>query len=472
MPDGSLLNPDYWIEYHSMIRILRPFVKPYHLEKVISKMNTGSNNLVSTLVGGEYRYISDFLKFCPDCVVQDEHDYGEAYWHLLHQFRGVWYCQRHGTQLFNSNINVFHRGAHRIEALTTFTGKADEQLPIIANIKPMQEITKNYLWLMDQERPFVEKRKVNDRYRVLLKHWGLMTEGGLLRIDKIYHLIHEVFPGYFLRECGFDSNPHYWIYSTISPRKKVSHPLRHIVLLVALGTNLKQFFDGEIRCCVVRESKYSLARKARILVGDREKQEKFRRFFKCVVALFPGASRTQLRKVDATGYLWLRKNDRGWFEDNMPAAKPYSLAKWKQKDMAMAQTIEKAAKTIKGMEEPVRVFTESLKRATGLSILRRTEDLARYPMTKETLSKVIETSEHFRLRKMRYKHAKLEPGEKVSRRTLRLMGGMNNGNVTPLIRSEIERLLQLSMDEVAACDQSGSPLSDFGGTYEQKATDD
>jgi hypothetical protein len=244
------------------------------------------------------------------------------------------------------------------------------------------------------------------------------------------------------------------------------------VLLVALGTNLKQFFDGEIRCCVVRESKYSLARKARILVGDREKQEKFRRFFKCVVALFPGASRTQLRKVDATGYLWLRKNDRGWFEDNMPAAKPYSLAKWKQKDMAMAQTIEKAAKTIKGMEEPVRVFTESLKRATGLSILRRTEDLARYPMTKETLSKVIETSEHFRLRKMRYKHAKLEPGEKVSRRTLRLMGGMNNGNVTPLIRSEIERLLQLSMDEVAACDQSGSPLSDFGGTYEQKATDD
>lgn len=47
-----------------------------------------------------------FLKYCPLCVREDKARYGEAYWHRLHQIRGMQVCTKHGCMLYPSDVSA------------------------------------------------------------------------------------------------------------------------------------------------------------------------------------------------------------------------------------------------------------------------------------------------------------------------------------------------------------------------------
>lgn len=45
-----------------------------------------------------------YLKYCPRCVVEDRRQYGEAYWHRVHQIRNMQVCTKHNCKLINSFV--------------------------------------------------------------------------------------------------------------------------------------------------------------------------------------------------------------------------------------------------------------------------------------------------------------------------------------------------------------------------------
>lgn len=53
------------------------------------------------------------LKACHHCMQADEHSYGTPYWHLTHQFPGIWMCPEHNTALLECNIKS--NGARRFD---------------------------------------------------------------------------------------------------------------------------------------------------------------------------------------------------------------------------------------------------------------------------------------------------------------------------------------------------------------------
>ncbi|WP_236966419.1 TnsD family Tn7-like transposition protein [Hydrogenophaga sp. SL48] len=44
------------------------------------------------------------LKACPGCMDRDRREHGWVYWHLRHQYPGVWVCEEHQTLLLNSSL--------------------------------------------------------------------------------------------------------------------------------------------------------------------------------------------------------------------------------------------------------------------------------------------------------------------------------------------------------------------------------
>ena len=46
------------------------------------------------------------LKACLECMAQDLVEHGWCYWHLEHQYPGVWLCAVHGTLLRSSNMKA------------------------------------------------------------------------------------------------------------------------------------------------------------------------------------------------------------------------------------------------------------------------------------------------------------------------------------------------------------------------------
>lgn len=47
-----------------------------------------------------------YLKYCPICVKQDREQYGETYWHRVHQIRGMQVCTKHGCILYPSDVSA------------------------------------------------------------------------------------------------------------------------------------------------------------------------------------------------------------------------------------------------------------------------------------------------------------------------------------------------------------------------------
>ena len=60
---------------------------------------------VPQLRKGEHRY----MRYCPLCVLGDRKQYGETYWHRLHQMRNVNLCTVHGCYLVDSTVSFDSR---------------------------------------------------------------------------------------------------------------------------------------------------------------------------------------------------------------------------------------------------------------------------------------------------------------------------------------------------------------------------
>ncbi|MDR7867738.1 MAG: TnsD family Tn7-like transposition protein [Sporomusaceae bacterium] len=484
LPAGSTIDPEYIIKSHSILRIFSPFVIQSRMNLIENAMKSKRYVLVNTIVDGEKGYMSEHLKFCSQCIKQDDNTFGEPYWHIIHQLRGVWYCHIHGTPLLNSTINVIHRTVNRIEALSDKVEQSQEQIIHRTKfIQPLTAIVHNFNWLLSNQEGYLGREVINKRYRILLKEAGLLTKYDYLATDKCCLRLQETFPEYFLKECGFLRDPRYWIYSTINPCKPVSQPLRHIALLVALGSSIEQFVDG----FCIEDSNEKPERplfKCRRLNSDslKEKRDDYRRRLICLIRLFPEASREQLVRVCQYWYRWLRINDTDWFNSNMPPVrivqnntktKNQDISRFYKKDNLMAKMIKEAAQKLMSMEIPIRITLASLKRETSLTVLSDSRVLENYPYTQRVLEEVKESSESFRLRKMKYKLSKTPPGTRINKSILLRMAGMHSGKVTPLIQEEIDRIVTLLTDEVAACNQNGLFQNTHigGNDDEQKATD-
>jgi len=51
------------------------------------------------------------LRYCPACIMEDRENYGEAYFHRIHQLRGAGVCPLHGCYLKDSSVVIDNRAS-------------------------------------------------------------------------------------------------------------------------------------------------------------------------------------------------------------------------------------------------------------------------------------------------------------------------------------------------------------------------
>jgi hypothetical protein len=137
-----------------------------------------------------------------------------------------------------------------------------------------------------------------------------------------------------------------------------------------------------------------------------EALEQYRREWQNVRKANPNASRKQLMKIANFLYLWLRKNDSGWIENNLPpvvkSARRVRRIDWNSEDRKLAAAIVAAAKRIKNLSgRPVRASITAITRETGHRswVERR---LAYLPLTARVVQTHVESLETYSIRKVKW----------------------------------------------------------------------
>lgn len=116
----------------------------------------------------------------------------------------------------------------------------------------------------------------------------------------------------------------------------------------------------------------------------------------------PGIKRSALIDAEHEAYLWLRKNDLEWYEQNAPPALS-SGVDWNSRDREMLQAITVAVENILLSDErPQWITYHRIQYDTGISQLKHKLSKGTLPLTEEYVLGHIETVEEWRKRKIRW----------------------------------------------------------------------
>ena len=105
---ASFGNVEKVASEHTLLAYYAAFISAEELVNAIACMAGGSVAHLKLRLGiltSRFR-ANHPLKACAVCMVEDRAAFGWAYWHVDHQYPGVWICQTHGQQLQESTLKA------------------------------------------------------------------------------------------------------------------------------------------------------------------------------------------------------------------------------------------------------------------------------------------------------------------------------------------------------------------------------
>lgn len=250
LPPGGYYTVDRLIDNHTLL----PFYSPYYPSELIGVIREEMRG--SSLQKLTHRGIGllnslqlpRYLRFCPLCVQEDKKEFGECYWHRLHQVLGVEVCLVHEIPLENSEVlrrNPRCRFVFISAKKATHTTRQRSFNISIRDRENLLRIAHDINWLLKQCNLFSNRESLHNRYIRLLSKHNLCSIQGKLRLNKLVegfkcHYSPEILK---LLQCDFDeqSNAH-WLADIFRPTSWVKHPLRHLLVTNFLGYTAEEFF--------------------------------------------------------------------------------------------------------------------------------------------------------------------------------------------------------------------------------------
>lgn len=245
------ISVDQWINEHTFYPFYAPFMPRNRAILLRKLMESGDGSGIHTLVGitaSTFDRDSKIL-FCPSCYDEDVQQYGEPFWHRIHQLPGVWLCPIHGDILHQMTYPVSER--HGLTVLP-ISRRMFRSIPVLENVSDktferLLAISKDIqaLLQMKEERGFYNSKPL---LLSRLSELGLLTATERIRQQELRERF-ITFYSYDLLD-KLESIPkqddHTWLASATRSMRYTVHPLRQILLIHFLYGSFKAFLEQPV----------------------------------------------------------------------------------------------------------------------------------------------------------------------------------------------------------------------------------
>lgn len=223
---------------HTLLRYYQSFMASNEVHDAICSMagpNVSHLKLRLGILTSRFRS-NHPLKACPLCMAHDAQTTGWAYWHLQHQYPGIWACALHRLPLLQSTLKA--TGVQRFQWLLPNSGDL-QQVPIdnartLDALMSLSTLVQNIV-RRGAEQPLAVAR-LHEVYRHELRHRNWITSAGHLRsleisgaFLKYAELIRGVPEFSGLPKDAAETSTQ--LSRLLSPPRSGTHPLRHLMLI-------------------------------------------------------------------------------------------------------------------------------------------------------------------------------------------------------------------------------------------------
>ncbi|UZQ84762.1 TnsD family transposase [Thermoclostridium stercorarium] len=253
MPLNSRYTEEYLIKNHTLFPFYSAFLPPERAEKVLESMKGENGGSVYSRTGimASSVTLNQYFKFCPVCAKEEKLQYGELYWHRVHQIPGVLVCPKHYVPLYNSQVPVRGYNKHEYKA----AGEENCVEPGIAVIysddvfEKLIRLAKDAQVLLNSD---FEKRNIEwykKQYLAKMMEMGFATSNGKVHqkefIKEFIHYYGEEFLEIVQSRVDVDNDSN-WLMDMIRKKNKTAHPIRHLLLARFLGITIDNLFNKKL----------------------------------------------------------------------------------------------------------------------------------------------------------------------------------------------------------------------------------
>ena len=251
LPPGHCYTVERFINEHTLLPFYSPFCVPEQIKIVREDMQGTNGSKIHGRLGLLINHRQEWLQFCPLCAASDEKQFGEHYWHRLHQVPGVIACPVHAIFLEKSKVNL----RHQVRRYQFISAKQAIQItsPRFLNFsapchKGLLNIAHDVAWLLRQRNLVPGLNFLGERYRSLLTERGLATYSGRVRN---MHQLTDAFKNFHTPDllqwlqCELDEKiGENWLVRLlrVATKKTSQNPLYHLLLIHFLGYTAEEFF--------------------------------------------------------------------------------------------------------------------------------------------------------------------------------------------------------------------------------------
>jgi len=192
------------------------------------------------------------FRYCRCCVEKDRSDYGETFWHRVHQAAGVEVCPIHRVFLETTNIpfRIANMYSARFISAESYIGKVNLPSPrYLDRSNPahasMLSVAEDAAWVLQNFRPNKDSITTRERYHAILLEKGYISYGGRTHVSKIVEELHTYGSGTHWNWVlpSLSTLPRFTIMRLIEDTHKTIPTLYHLILLQFLGFRANDFFQ-------------------------------------------------------------------------------------------------------------------------------------------------------------------------------------------------------------------------------------
>lgn len=249
MPLNSRYTEEYLIKNHTLFPFYSAFLPPERAEQVFESMKGENGGSIYSRTGimASSITLNQYFLFCPACAKEDKLQYGELYWHRIHQIPGVLVCPKHYVPLYNSQVPVRGYNKHEYKA----AGEENCIQPDIV-IKYSDDVFEKLVRLAEDAQVLLnsdfEKRNIEwykEQYLAKMMEMGFATVNEKVHrkkfIREFINYYGEVFLDMVQSSVDVDNDSN-WLMDLIRKKNKTAHPIRHLLLSRFLGISLSDLF--------------------------------------------------------------------------------------------------------------------------------------------------------------------------------------------------------------------------------------
>lgn len=253
LPAGNLYSVEKIINKNTLLPFYEPFLPSDRTKLIRQEMKDDSkDNHLRSRAAKTVKQVRmpEYLRFCPLCVEDDKSEYGETYWHRLHQLPGVMVCPEHFCFLENSSLEWKRSiGGHFYLAEDYIHRKKAKLLKQSdATHQVLSKLTENAGWLLSQSHISIGNDLIRERYYNRLLKKELAYYNGRIKNNKLFKAFQNFYSPVLLETlgCRVESTHRSWIFRILEKSKTdiLHHPIRHLLLMNFLGLTAKEFFKA------------------------------------------------------------------------------------------------------------------------------------------------------------------------------------------------------------------------------------